>query len=107
MINSPLHRIDWGKVIHRGVVVPCRVNHYSTLKHLTISGTYINLLSFAGKYLGGTTALPHVFVLAEWYCYVTHVTDEPTNFYGYALMPISTHEDTHAGKQKQVHTIKI
>ena len=55
MINSSLHRIDWGKVIHQGVVVPCRVHHYSTLKHLTISGTYINLLSFAGKCLGGTT----------------------------------------------------
>jgi hypothetical protein len=107
MINSSLHRIDWGKVIHKGVVVPCRVCHYSTLQHLTISGMHINLLSFAGRYLGSTTTLPHVFGHAEYYCYVTHVPEELTNFYAYALMPISTHEETCAGTKTQVYTIKI
>jgi hypothetical protein len=28
-------------------------------------------------------------------------------YYGYALMPISTQEDTHTGMQKQVYTIKL
>jgi hypothetical protein len=98
MINSSLHRIDWGTETHRGVVVTYRVRHCSTLKHLTISGTYINQLSFACKYSGSPT-LPHFFVHAKYYFYVTGVTEEPIKFYGYALMAVSTHEDTIAGTQ--------
>jgi hypothetical protein len=105
MINSFLHRIDWGTVIYKGAVVTFRIRQYWTLKHLTISGTYINQLPFAGKYSGGTT-LPYRYIYTKYYFYVTGVTDETKNFMVTRLRPYP-HKRTQMQARRRTHRFDL